>query len=328
MNRKFRLCFASLLFCAGVFSFAVDVAFTQDYPQRPIRFIVPLAPGGASDITARIVAEKVKEVFGQPGLVENRPGADGRLGVDIVAKAEPDGYTLVFSSNGPITNAPSLFKKLPYDPVKDLEPITPASQGANLLLVHPSVPAKSVEELVKLAKSNPGKFNYGSAGIGQPPHLNMELFKMIAGIDVMHVPFKGSGESMTALLGGHVNLAFSSFASSLPYVKAGTLRALAVTSAKRSSLLPDVPTMAELGYPEVVTYTWFGILAPAKTPKQIVTKLNTGFVQILAMPDVVERMHSQGLEPMSMTPEEFAAFVKSEIAKWGKVAKAGGIEPK
>ncbi len=324
MNRKFRLRFVSLVLSAAVLGLAVGVALAQDYPKKPIRFIVPFAAGGGTDIVARVVGEKLGGILGQPVLVENRIGADGRIGTEMLAKAAPDGYTIAM-----ITNlhsiSPGLFKKLPYDPVKDFEAITLASSSPNFLLVHPSVPAKSAAELVKLAKSKPGKLNYGASGMGQTPHLNAELFKTIAGIDIMLVAFKGGSEAVTALLGGHLDMAFNSIGPSLPHVKAGTLRALAITSAKRLPLAPDVPTMVECGYPGFVTATWYGVLAPAGTPKQIVTKLNTEIVKILNMPDVRERLLTQGHEPDPTTPEEFAEYIKTEITRWGKVIKDARI---
>ena len=310
-----------------VCSFAVGTAFAQDYPTKPIRLIVPTPPAGSTDTTARIIAEKLAVVLGQPVLVENRPGADGRIGTALVAKAAPDGYTILMAYNGPISVAPSLFANLPYDPMKDLEPITLAGVSTDFLVVHPSLPVKSVAELVQLAKSRPGKLNYGTSGAGTTTHIDAEQFKSAAGIDIMPIMFKGSGDLMPAILGGHVDMAFSSVASSIPHIKAGSLRALAIASAKRSPLAPDVPTMVESGFPGIVTYIWIGAFAPAGTPRQIVAKLNTEIAKTLKMPDVVERMQRSGLEPSPSLPEEFAEFVKSDSAMWAKGLKAVGMQP-
>ena len=324
MKRTSGLFFVSSVLCAVVLSFAVSAVFAQDYPQKAIRIIVPYAPGGSNDVTARIIADKLNEVLGQRGLVDNRPGADQRIGADMVAKAAPDGYTLLLTSTP--STFPCLFKKLPFDVEKDFVGITIGGRSPNFLFVNPSVPAKTVDELVKLAKSQPGKLNYATTGVGQMPHLNGEMFKMLAGVDIMHVPFKGSSESVKAVLGGHVEMGFGSVASSISQVQAGTLRALAITGDKRSPLAPDVPTMVESGL-NFVTYTWNGIFAPAKTPKEIVTKLNTAIVKILKMPDVVESLKNNGLDASPSTPEELTAFMKEDIVKWAKVVKAAGIEP-
>lgn len=320
------MCFASLAIFAAIFSFAVGGAFAQDYPVKPIHVIVPTGAGGSTDTAARIVGEKLSVILGQPALIENKPGADSRIGCELVARAAPNGYTLLMTSNS-ISQAPSIFKNLSYNPVKDFVPITLLTVNHAFLLVHPSCPAKSVADFIKLAKSKPGKLNFGSSGVGQTPHLNMELLKMKAGIDMMHVAFKGSGEAMISLLGGHTDTSFASIASSIQHVNAGTLRALAVTSAKRLPLAPDVPTLVESGFPDFVTSTWNGTFAPAGTPKDIVTKLNTAIVKVLEMPDVRERMLKAGFEPTSNTPEELAEVLKSEIVLWRKVIESIGIQP-
>ena len=324
MKRTSGLCFISLVLFAVVLSFAVGAVFAQDFPQKPIRIIVPYAPGGSNDATARIVADKINDVLGQRGLVDNRPGADQRIGTDMVAKSAPDGYTLLLTSTPSTFSV--LFKKLPFDMEKDLVGITIGGRSPNFLFMNPSVPAKTVAELVALAKSKPGQLNYASSGVGQMPHLNGELFKMAAGVDIMHVPFKGSADSVKAVLGGHVEMGFGSVASSIAQIQAGTLRALAITGDKRSPLAPDVPTMVESGL-NFVTYTWNGIFAPAKTSKEIVTKLNTAIVKILKMPDVVASLQKQGLDASPCTPEELDLFMKEDIAKWAKVVKSAGIQP-
>lgn len=326
MKKGFRLWIAAFALCALWLGLAVGSALAQDYPNKPIRIIAPIAPGGSVDTAARIIADKLGPILGQPVLVENRPGASNRIGSDLVAKAAPDGYTILWVSNTH-SIAPSMFKKMPYDAVKDFAPITLGASSPNFLVVHPSIPAKSVAELVKLAKSKPGKLNYGVSGLGEMPHLNGELFKGIAGIDIMVVPFKGSSLAVTALLGGHVDMAFGSVASLIPHIKAGAVRALAITSAKRSQLAPDVPTMVESGYPDFVSVTWNVVLAPAGTPKPIITKLNTEIIKVMRMPDVIERLAGAGLEPDPTTPEETADIIKKEIVRWGKVVKDAGIEP-
>ncbi len=326
MNKKSRVCFASLALCAVVFSFTAVSAIAQDYPKKPINFIVPFSTGGTTDLLSRLIGDNLRSIWGQPVLVENRPGAGGRLATETLAKAAPDGYTLGLVSSIHSIH-PSAFKKLPYDPVNDFEAITLVASSPQLLVVHPSLPVKSVEELIKLAKSKPGKLNFGSAGVAEAGHLAGELMKTVAGVDIMHVPFKGGGECTTALLGGHVEMSFGSIPNYISHVKAGTLRALAVTSAKRSALMPDVPTMVESGLPGLVIVQWYGVLAPARIPRPIVTKLNTEIVKILKMPDVRTRLLSLGLEPTTSTPEEFGEYIKSEIAKFRQVLKSAGVQP-
>ena len=326
MQKKFTLCLTGLVLCAAASTFPVSADSAQDYPRKQIRFIVPYTPGGGTDALARVIAENLRKGLGQGIVVENRPGADGRLGTDILAKAAPDGYTVALIASVHSIH-PSLFKKLPYDPVKDFEAITLAGSSPSLLVVHPSLSVKSVEELVTLAKSKPGKFNYGTAGLGQAPHLAGELFKTMAGIDIMNVPFKGGGEVTIALLGGHLEMAFGSIPTYISHVKAGTLKALAITSAKRSTLALDVPTMVESGFPGFVTATWYGVLAPAGTPRQVVTRLNAEIVKILKTPDLGALLQGMGVEPSTSTPEEFAEYIKSEIVRWGKVLKFAGIQP-
>ena len=322
MRKKFILRSVSVVLAALVLGLVMDVALAQGYPRKPIRLIVPVAAGGGTDTTARLVAEKLSQNLGQSILVENRPGASNRIGTEIAAKAVPDGYTLIMVSNTH-SISPSMYKKMPYDAVKDFEAITLAAQSPSCLSVTLSLPAKSVTELVNLAKSKPGKLNYGISGIGDSPHLNGELFKGMAGIEMTAIPFKGTSEAVSALLGGHVDLVFGSIAALMPHIQAGTVRPLAVTTAKRSPLAPDIPSMAELGYPGMAV-TWYGMLAPAGTPKAIIAKLNTETVKILNMPDVRDHMIKSGIEPSPTTPEEFADLIKSEIIKWGKVIKNVG----
>ena len=294
------------------------------YPTKPIKIVVPFPPGGATDILARAIGAELQKAFGQSVLIENKAGAGGNPGADMVAKSPPDGYTLVMATVGTHGINMSLYSKMPYDAVKDFEPITLVAGVPNLLVVHPSVAAKSVAELTALAKAQPGKLNVASSGNGTSIHMAAELYKMMAGVDILHVPYKGSSFAMTDLLGGQVQLMFDNMPSALPQVKAGKLRALAVTSPKRSSALPDVPTMDEEGLKGFDATSWFGLLAPAGTPKDIIAKLNAAAVKALATPEMRERLASQGAEAVGNTPDQFAAFIKAEIEKWAKTVKASG----
>lgn len=320
---KFGSRLGSLVFSIAVFTLTLTDAFPQNYPTKPIRFIVPFPPGGPTDTIARIVGQKLTESWGQPVVIDNRGGASGNIGAEIASKSPPDGYTLfLVASNFPINV--SLFSKLPYDLVKDFEAVINMAYTPYILVVHPTVPAKSVKELIALAKSKPGQLNYASASTGSANHLAMELFKTMAGVDMVHIPYKGAAPATTDLLGGQVALMFNNMISALPHIKSGKLRALAVTSAKRSPAVPDVPTVAESGLPGFEVIGWYGVLVPAKTIKEIVTKLNNQIDKIVHMPDVIERLFGIGVEPTSSTPEEFDTFIKDEITKWAKVVKASG----
>ncbi len=295
-----------------------------NYPAKPIRIIVPVAPGGGTDFTARLVGQKLAEAWGQTVVVDNRPGAAGNLGVEIAAKAQPDGYTLVM----PITSFPinpSLYAKLPFDTVKDLSPIVLVASAPLLLVVNPSVAAKSVSELVALAKAKPGQLNYANSGSGTTAHLAGELFKRMAGVDIVSVAYRGGGPAVIDLIAGQVQMYFSTIPAALPQVKAGKLRALAVTSSKRVPELPDMPTTSDSGLPGFEVVGWFGLFAPAGTPKPVITRLNGEIVKILNIPETRERLSGHGLIPGGGTPEELGAFLKAEIAKWGKVIKEAGI---
>ena len=294
------------------------------YPTKPIKIVVPFPPGGATDILARAIGAELQKAFGQTVLIENKAGAGGNPGADMVAKSPPDGYTLVMATVGTHGINMSLYSKMPYDAVKDFEPITLVAGVPNLLVVHPSVAAKNVAELTALAKAQPGKLNVASSGNGTSIHMAAELYKVMAGVDILHVPYKGSSFALTDLLGGQVQLMFDNMPSALPHVKAGKLRALAVTSPKRSSALPDIPTMDEEGLKGFDATSWFGLLAPAGTPKDIIAKLNAAAVKALATPEMRERLASQGAEAVGNTPEQFAAFIKAEIEKWAKIVKASG----
>lgn len=304
-------------------SFTVFVAHSQPYPTRPIRLVVPYPPGGGTDIIARIVGQKLTENLGQQIIVDNRGGAGGTIGTDIVAKSVPDGYTILMAPTSHVIN-PSIYSKLPYDTVKDFVPITFAVSATILLVVHPSVPAKSVKELIALAKARPGQLNFGSAGNGTVFHLAAELFKRQAGIDMVHVPFKGGGPTIANLVAGQVSLAFETMLALSPFLKAGRVRALAVASAKRSSVMPELPTIAELGFPSIVAENWYGVYAPAGTSKAIISRLNTEIVKILRTQEVKERFQGLGTEVVASTPEELAEYIRSEIEKWSKTAKEAG----
>lgn len=297
---------------------------TQTYPLRPIRLIVAYPPGGGADFLARALAQKLGEFVGQPVVVENRAGATGIVGTDIVAKAAPDGYTLLFiTSDQPIVS--SFPTKLPYDLVSDFEAVTQLSAQPYILGEHPAVPAKTVQEFIALAKSKPGQLNYASGGNGGTPHLAAEQLKTLAGIDVVHVPYKGGGPALLAIVAGEVAIGFSSLPSTLPQVKAGKVRALAVSGAKRSPAIPDLPTIAESGVPGFDVTAWYGVMAPAKTPKPIVARLQREMVKVLNTPEFKARLEKDGTDVVGSTPEEFAEFIKSDIAKWTKVIKASGV---
>jgi tripartite-type tricarboxylate transporter receptor subunit TctC len=298
----------------------------EPYPSKPIKLIVPFPAGGTTDLVARTVGQEMTKTWGQQVVVENRPGAGGNIGSEAAAKSPADGYTLLMGTVGTHGINPSLYKKLPYDAVKDFAPITLATSGPNILVVHPSLPAKSVKELIAYAKANPGKLNFASSGNGTSIHLCGELFKTKTGVQMTHVPYKGSAPALTDLIGGQVQLMFDNMPSAWPHVKTGKLRALAVTTAKRSQTAPDLPTIAESGVPGFDATSWFGLLAPAGTPKEIVTKLNKEAVRILKMPEVKERLLAQGAEPVGNSPEQFAAHIKAEIEKWRKVVEASGAQ--
>jgi tripartite-type tricarboxylate transporter receptor subunit TctC len=301
-------------------------AKAQDYPSKPIRLVVPFAAGGATDVLARLVGERLTATLGQQVVVDNRPGAGGNIGSDIVARAEPDGYTILMGAVGTHAINPSLYPKMPYDPVKDFAPVTLVASVPNVLVVNPEVPANSVQELIDLAKAKPGELNFASSGNGTSIHLSGELFKAMTGTDIVHVPYKGSGPAVTDLLGGQVQMMFDNMPSSLPHVKAGKLRALGVTSAKRSPALPEVPTIAEAGVPSYDATSWFGILAPAGTSEPVVTRLQGAIVQALGEPEMRQRMADLGAEPVGDTPAEFGQFIAAEIAKWAKVVNDAGVK--
>jgi tripartite-type tricarboxylate transporter receptor subunit TctC len=297
----------------------------QGYPAKPVRLVIGFAAGGGADILARMIAPKLGDTLGQAIVIDNRPGASGNIGAEHVARSAPDGYTLLMGFPGLATN-PSLFATLGYDPLKDLAPVSLIGEVPNLLVVHPSVPANSVKQLIALARGKAGQLNYASPGKGTSLHLAAELFRTLAKIEIVHIAYKGGAPAVADLMGGHVDLMFDVLPSSLPYVKAGRLKALGITSTQRSPLLPDVPTIAEDGLPGYQAITWNGILAPAGTPVAIVGRLNGAIAQTLRAPDIRERFAGIGTDPVSNTPEQFAAFLRAETVKWAAVIKSAGIK--
>lgn len=321
MNKTFSVCCA-IAASAALASGSGD-AFAQGYPSQPIRLIVPYAPGGGVDIVARAIAPKLWERLGQPIVIDNRGGAGGNIGTELAAKTEPNGYTLVMGAAAFAINA-SLYRKLPFDPLKDFVPISLIAATPNILAVHPAVPAKSVRELIRLAKAKPGSLNYASAGNGTTSHLAAELFKTMAGVNIVHIPYKGTSPAVVALLSGEVAIMLAPALTLLTHIKANKVRGLAVTGAKRSPAIPELPTVAESGLPGFEARQWYGVLAPAGTPKEIVTRLNSEIVTIVRSPEVTKRFLSEGSEPIGSTPEEFARYIKAEIAKWAKAVEASG----
>lgn len=298
-------------------------ALADTWPSKPITIVVPFPAGGTTDLITRPVAQKLSEALKQPVIVDNRGGAGGTLGAGNVARAAPDGYTLLVGAVHH-TIATTLYKKLPYDFEKDLVPITVMAWVPNILIVHPSVPAKNVQELIALAKAKPGSVTYGSAGSGTSHHMAAELFKSMAKVDLQHIPYKGGGPMMNDLIGGQVNLAFETAASATPQIKAGKVKPLAITTAKRSPALPEVPTIAESGLAGYEVLTWYGLLAPAGTPKEIISRLHTEVSKILQTPDIKERLAGISSDPGGNTPEEFAKVIRQETVKWAKVVKDSG----
>jgi tripartite-type tricarboxylate transporter receptor subunit TctC len=315
---------------AGIFAAALlapAVASAQNYPTKPVRFVVPFAPGGSTDTLARSMGGKLTELLGQQVVIDNRPGANGDIGMQIVARAVPDGYTLVLGYIANIGIGPSLYDKMPYDPVKDFAPITQVAGASNILVIHPSVPAKNFKEFIAYTKANPRKVTFASASVASVGHLTGELLNDLAGIDMVHVPYKGSGQAISDLVGGHIKVMISGMASTLPHVKSGKLRGIATTGAKRTPATPDLPTIAESGFPGFEASSWFGVLAPARTPRPVINRLNKDIIQALQDPAVEKRLAAVGFEITTGTPEQFAAYIQSEIKKWAKVVKASGAKP-
>jgi len=311
---------------ALLLTFAASFAAAQSYPSKPIHLIVPFPPGGPTDIVGRLVGQKLSEGLGQPVVVDNRAGAGGTVGSTAAAKAPADGYTLLYGSTSTLAIAPALYRSLPYDPRTAFAPITLVSRGAIIAAVNAEVPARTLQEFIALAKKTPGKLSYSSAGSGTPPHLAAELFKTVAGVDLLHVPYKGGAPAISDLVGGQVQAIFEGQVVLLPHIKSGKVRALAITGLKRDPALPDVPTFAEAGLPSYEAYFWSGLVAPAGTPAEVLARLNEVLVHALNAADVRDVLMRQGLEAAPTTPQQFAGFIASEAERWGQVAKDSGAK--
>jgi len=311
-----------LLTLAGMQS----AVYAADYPSKPIRMIVGFAAGGGTDTTARAIAQKMSAAMGEQVVVDNRPGAAGNVATELVVRGPADGYTILMGTIAALAINPTLYGNLAFDPIKDLAPVSQAVNSSNILVVHPSVQAKSVQELIALAKAKPGTLNYGSSGIGGTGHLAGVLFDELAGTKMTHVPYKGGGPAMIELVGGQVQLVFATPPTAVPQIKSGKIRGLAVTTLKRSSVMPDLPTISESGLKGYDANNWYGVVVPVKTPKPIVTRLNTEIVKALNAPDLKELFFTQGLDPAPSTPEQFGAYIKSELGRWAKVIKASGAK--
>jgi len=322
-NTRRTVLAAALAATAG--ALAPAAAFAQPaYPNKIITIIVPFAAGGTTDILARVIAQGLTSELGQSVVVDNRAGAGGNIGGQLAARAPADGYTLFMGTVGTHAINAALYKKMPFDPIKDFAPLTRVANVPNLLVANPSQPYKTVQELIAYAKANPGKVNFGSSGSGSSIHLSGELFKSLAKVDMQHVPYKGSAPAVTDLLGNQIGIMFDNMPSAIQHVRSGKLRPIAVTTAKRSPELPDVPTIAEAGVPGYEATSWFGMFAPANTPAPIVAQLNKALVKVLAQPDIKKKINEQGAETAGETPEQFAAFIQTEAVKWGKVVKESG----
>ena len=326
MSRHEQTFFAlAITACVVLLAGARSVANAQTFPARTVRIIAPYVPGGGVDFVARVIAAKLSETIGQQVIVENRPGGGTNIGSEVVVRSAPDGYMLLLGGV-PNTANMTLFRKPPYDVVKDFAPVSQTTIAPNILAVHPSVPVRSVKDLIALAKSRRGELTFASAGIGSSNHLSGEMFRIMAGLDIIHVPYKGGGAAVTDLLAGQVSMYFGTTPSTVPHVRTGRLRALAVTSAQRSRATPDIPTMSEAALPGFEQSAWHGILAPAGTPPAIVTKLSADIIRVLRMPDTIERMAAQGVDVIGNSPAEFAAFIKQDVVKYEKLVKAAGIK--
>ena len=305
---------------------APALAAAQAYPTKTVRIIAPFAAGSTIDILGRLISPRLFEALGQPVIVENRPGAGGMIGLDLVAKSSPDGHTLVIGALGPLAMNPALYPKTPFDPVQDFAAVSLLATGPVVIVVHPSIPARTVKDLVELAKKRPGQLNFGSPGVGSSPHLTGELFKLITKTDIVHVPYKGNAEAITDLIGGQLSVVFTGVPPVVPLAKAGKVRLLATTGKQRLASLPEVPTIREAGVDGADVLIWYGVVAPAATPRDIVARLNREIVKIMGLPDVREKFAQQGVDPASSTPEEFAQLIRDEVARWGKLIRGAGIK--
>jgi len=314
---------STLTLCAV---FAAAPAQSQTWPSKPIRFIVPFPPGGGTDVMARAVAPKLGEGLGQQVVVDNRSGAGGMIGVELAAKSPPDGYTLGIATVGQISINPNLYAKMPFDPVKDLAPVTMAGNIFNVLIVHPALPAPSVKALIALARSRPGELNYGSSGTGAADHLSAELFQVMTKTKMVHVPYKGGPLAMIDLISGNLQLMFSTVPTAVGLIRGGKVRAMAITNSNRYPLMPELPTVAEAGIPGFAVNNWTGVFVPAATPPAVITRLNAEFVKVLAMPDVKKRLMDNGIDAVSNTPQQFAAYIRAETAKWASVIKDANVK--
>lgn len=318
--KKLRYVVATFLLCT------VAAAMAQPYPAKPIRLIAPSTPGDAPDVIARLIALRLSPVLGQPIVVENRPGAGGVIGSEVAAKSAPDGYTLIMGNAGSHGINAAVYSKLPYDIQRDFAPISQVAIAPNIMVINPSIPAKSVAEFIAYAKSQPGKLSYASGGNGSSAHMSMELFKAMSGVDIQHVPYKGSSPALTDLMGGQVAVFIGNIPPTVPLVRAGKLRALAVTTKSRSTLMPELPTISEAGLSGYETVAWFGVLAPAGTPPEIVKRLSTEIGKIARSPEMRDKLVAMGAEPVGGTPEEFKAVIDSDIAKWKRLAQKESIK--
>jgi tripartite-type tricarboxylate transporter receptor subunit TctC len=324
MSRVVRRALALMLVLSICAPAGAQTAST--YPSKPIRMIVAFTPGGPADLTARPIAQGLSERWGHQVIIDHRPGAGGNIGAEILAKSAPDGYTIMLTTPGVVAVNPTLYGKVPFDTLRDFAGVTNAVSTANIMIVHASLPVNSVKELIQVARTRPGELSYGTAGNGSASHLGTEMFKSVAKVDLVHVPYKGAAPGVTDLMGGHVQLMIIGMSVGLPAARTGKVKAIGVTSLKRSPAAPDVPTLDESGLPGFEVLNWMGYIVPAKTPRDIVGKLSTEMRAILQMPDVRDRFLKQGLEPVGNTPEEFDAYIKAEIAKWSKVVKQAGLK--
>jgi tripartite-type tricarboxylate transporter receptor subunit TctC len=325
-HQGWRQALLSMLFVPGVWALGISESAAQAYPAKPVKIVVPSAPGGGTDIIGRLLAKAFSNAFGQNFYVENKPGAGNLIGIESVARAPADGYTLLFVPS-PLVLNPILYKKVNYDPIKDFSPISLAATAPNIFVVHPSVKASNIKEWIALAKKDATGLSYASAGVGTSPHMSMELFNYMAAVHSLHVPYKGTTPAVTDLLGGQVNAMFSNALTVMPHIQSGKLRPLAVTGSKRLDILPDVPTVMEAGVPHYVSLQWYGLVAPAGTPQNVIQAINAEMIKALQSKEIKEKLAAEGAEPVGSTALEFANLIKGDFQKWADVAKRSGIEP-